>query len=180
MRRMLVVAAAAALALAAAPAAVAKEVTKAEVCGPEGCVSADDEQTRMTLIQGGAPTKPPVAAPYYDVRITMAAGDETHTWGFAAVPDRQVARADDGTWMRMPDETTGIVKQLTLGQKPYPASDLIGAAPPPEPKPVAADADSPLWPEGVVIALIALAVGAATRGARRATRAASRRAPGAP
>ena len=53
----------------------------------------------------------------------MAAGDETHTWSFAAVPDRQVARADDGTWMRMPDEMTGIVKQLTLGQKPYPAAD---------------------------------------------------------
>ena len=148
MRRMLVLAAAAALALAAAPAAVAKEVKKAEVCGPDGCVSADDEQTRMTLLQGGPPTKPPTAAPYYEVRITMAAGDETHTWGFAAVPDRQAARADDGTWMRMPDEMTGIVKQLTLGQKPYPAAGLIGAAPPPEPKPVAADADSPLWPEG--------------------------------
>jgi hypothetical protein len=164
MRRMLILAAAAALALAAAPAAVAKEVKKAEVCGPDGCVSADDEQTRMTLLQGGPPTTPPTAAPYYEVRITMAAGDETHTWGFAAVPDRQVARADDGTWMRMPDEMTGIVKQLTLGQKPYPASGLIGAAPPPEPKPVAADADSPLWPEGVVIALIAIAAAFLVRG----------------
>jgi hypothetical protein len=166
MRRILVLAAAAALALAAAPAAVAKEVTKAEVCGPDGCVSANDQQTRMTLIQGGAPTQPPIAAPYYEVRITMAAGDETHTWGFAAVPDRQVARADDGTWMRMPDETTGIVKQLTLGQKPYPASALIGAVAPHAPKPVAADADSLLWPEGVVIALIAIAAAFLVRGMR--------------
>ena len=164
MRRMLVLAIAAALVLAAAPAAVAKEVKKAEVCGPDGCVSADDEQTRMTLLEGGPPTNPPTAAPYYDVRITMAEGDETHSWGFAAVPDRQVARADDGTWMRMPDEMTGIVKQLTLGRKPYPASDLIGAAPPPHPKPVAADPYSPLWPEGVAIALIAIAAAFLARG----------------
>jgi len=64
----------------------------------------------------------------------------------------------------MPDEMTGIVKQLTLGRKPYPASDLIGAAPPPHPKPVAADPYSPLWPEGVAIALIAIAAAFLARG----------------
>jgi len=85
---MLVLAIAAALVLAAAPAAVAKEVKKAEVCGPDGCVSADDEQTRMTLLEGGPPTNPPTAAPYYDVRITMAEGDETHSW--ASPPCRTV------------------------------------------------------------------------------------------
>jgi len=164
MRRMLVLAAAAALALAAPPAAVAKEVKKAEVCGPESCVSADDEQTRMTLLEGGPPTEPPIAAPYYEVRITMAEGDEEHRWGFAAVPERQAARADDGTWMRMSPETTGIVKQLGGDQKPFPAAELIGAASPPDPKPVAAGADSPLWPEGVVIALIAIGAAFLVRG----------------
>ena len=44
MRRMLSLAAVAALALAAAPAASAKEITKAEVCGTDGCVTSDDEE----------------------------------------------------------------------------------------------------------------------------------------
>ena len=164
MRRMLVLAAAAALALAAAPAAVAKEVKKAEVCGPDACSTVDDEQARAVLVQGGPPRQPPAAGAYYDVRITMAEGDESHTWSFAAVPGQWAARADDGTWMRMSPETTGIVKQLGGDQKPFPAAELIGAASPPDPKPVAAGADSPLWPEGVVIALIAIGAALLVRG----------------
>jgi hypothetical protein len=160
MRRMLALGAVAALALVAAPAAAAKEVKKAQVCGPDACTTVDDENARMALMQGGPGAKPPAAAPYYDVRVTMAEGDEEHTWSFAAVPDREVLRADDGTWLYMPPEVTAVVRKYAGDQKPFPASDLIGAAPPPDPTPQpapAADADSPLWPEGLIIALIAIA-----------------------
>ena len=161
MRRMPVLAAAAALALAAAPQAVAKEITKAQVCGPDACTTVDDDHAREVLVNGGPPRKPPTAAPYYEVRITMAEGDENHTWSFAAVPAKDALRADDGTWLDMPPEVTAVVKGFAGDQRPFPASELTGAAAPPaDPQPVA-DADSPLWPEGVVIALIALAAAAA-------------------
>ena len=76
MQRMLFLAAVAALALAAAPAAVAKEITKAEVCGTDGCVSVDDEAGRMALMtSGGSPTDPPHAAPYYEVQRQFATDD---------------------------------------------------------------------------------------------------------
>lgn len=171
--RPFVLAAVAALALAAAPAAVAKEIKKAQVCGPDSCATVDDEEARMALINGGPPRRPPAAAPYYDVRVTMAEGDESHTWGFAVVPGQDAARADDGTWMVMPPEVSAVVEKYAGDQKPFPASELIGAAPPADPKPQPAPADdgSPLWPEGVLIAL-ALAAGGvflvrAARGSRR-------------
>ena len=81
----------------------------------------------------------------------------------AAVPSKGAARGDDGTWMVMPPEMTAVVKKFAGDKQPFAASDLVGAAPPADPKPQpqpAADADSPLWPEGVVIALVALVAAA--------------------
>ena len=54
MQRTLVPAAVAALVLAVAPAAPAKEITKAEVCGADGCSAAagDDRQ----VLGNGGPT----------------------------------------------------------------------------------------------------------------------------
>ena len=60
-------------------------------------------------------------------------------------------------------EMLALFERVTAGQRPYPAAGLVGAAPAPDPKPApapAADADSPLWPKGVIIALIALAAAA--------------------
>ena len=97
MGRMLILAAAAALALAAAPAAMAKEVTKAQVCGPDACSNVDDEDGRAILTNGGPSRKPPTAAPYYDIRLHgryRERGDENFTWSFAAVPARHAMRAD--------------------------------------------------------------------------------------
>jgi hypothetical protein len=158
MRRTLIAAAAAALALAAAPAAVAKEIKQVQVCGPDACRTVDDENARMTIVDGGPPRTPPTAAPYWDVRVTMAEGEEEHTWGFAAVPSKEAARADDGTWMAMPREVTTLVKEYSRGIESFPPSELLGWAPPrkePQPAPVG-DADSALWPEGVIIAVLAL------------------------
>ena len=84
MQRTLLLAAVAALALAAAPAAAAKEITKAEVCGPDGCTNVADRAVLPILANGGPPRTPPTAAPYYDVRVTMAEGDTDVTWSFAA------------------------------------------------------------------------------------------------
>ena len=179
-RRTLVLAAV--LALAAAPAAGAKEIQKAEVCGPSACASVDDEASRVVLLEGGPPGKPPAAAPYYDVRFQVDHGDSRETFGFVAVPSKRAYRTDDGEWWTLTDEMLALIEKATGDEQPFPASDLVGAAPPADPKPQpAAGADSPLWPEGVVIALIALAAAAvvvrlSAAGGRRRARGAWRRA----
>jgi hypothetical protein len=167
MRRTLITAAIAALALAAAPAATAKEIKKAQVCGPDACAAVDDEQGRAILVNGGPPRQPPTAAPYYEVRITMAEGDEEFPLSNAAVPARHALRGDDGTWMDMPPEMVALINKVAGDQRPFPAADLVGAAPPSESpaQPGAADSsDSPLWPEGVVIALLAIGAAFLVRG----------------
>ena len=175
MQRTLLLAAVAALALAAAPAAVAKEITKAEVCGPDGCTAVTDHTALAVLGNGGPPRTPPTAAPYYDVRLTVDEGDQDFTVSFAAVPERHAQRADDGTWMEMPPDVTALVRKYAAGRRPYPAGEIVGWAATPDPKPVAAaGGDSPLWPEGVFVALVAVAAAFVARGVW--LRAAARRA----
>ena len=172
MQRTLVLAAIAALALAVAPAAMAKEIKKAQLCGTDGCTTADDGD-RAILVNGGPPRKPPGAAPFYTLRVEIDTGGG-HSDGFemTAVPERHALRASDGTWLEMPPDVAAVIEKLAAGHRPFPAADLIGAAPAPEPRPAAAaDAGSPLWPEGVLIALGLAVAGVflvrAARGSRR-------------
>jgi hypothetical protein len=172
MQRTLVLAAVAALALVAAPAARAKEITKAEVCGADGCRSAAAAD-REVLGNGGPPRTAPTAAPFYTVRVTVDTGEGQMThWEMTAVPARRALLASDGTWLEMPSDVAAVVAKLAARRRPFPASDLIGAAAPAKPHSAAAGTgDSPLWPEGVLIAVV-LAVGGvllvrAVRGSRR-------------
>ena len=147
-----------ALLLAVAPAAAAKEITKAEVCGPDGCTAVADGAVAPILGNGGPPRTPPTAAPYYDVRLTVDEGDQDATWSFAAVPARHAMRADDGTWMEMAPDVAALVTKTAAGRKPYPASEMVGwsAAPDPKPSRPPPTARCEPWPEGVIVALIAL------------------------
>jgi hypothetical protein len=155
MQRTLLPAAVVALTLAATPAAVAKEITKAEVCGAGGCTSVDDADGRFALMEGGRPRNPPPAAPYYEVNMEMDQGGE---FSYTAVPDRRAYRADDGAWYEMGPAMVVLVAKVTAREQAFPAAGLIGAAPAPEPRRAAADAGSPLWPEGVLVAIV-LAIG---------------------
>jgi hypothetical protein len=157
-RRTLVLATA--LALAAAPAAGAKEIDKAQVCGPSACASVDDDASRLVLLEGGPPGKPPAAAPYYDVRFQVDHGEDRETFGFVAVPSKRAYRTDDGEWWRLTDEMLAVIQKASVHKPPFPAVGLPGAAPPPDPKPqpAASDGSNLLWPEGVLLALV-LAVG---------------------
>jgi hypothetical protein len=172
MQRTLVLAAVAALALAVAPAAVAKEIKEAQVCGADGCTTVDDGGDRAVLLNGGPPRTPPAAAPFYNLRIVVdTGGGHSEHLDIAAVPERRALRGADGTWLEMPPEMATVVAKLAEGHRPLPASGLIGAAPAPEPRPVAADTGSRLWPEGLLIALALAAAGVflvrAARGSRR-------------
>jgi len=100
MQRSFVPAAVAALALAAAPAAGAKEITKAEVCGADGCSTAAAAD-REVLGNGGPSRTPPTAAPFYMVRIEVDhGGGQPVRWEMTAVPERRALRAEDGCGWR--------------------------------------------------------------------------------
>jgi len=170
--RTFVLAAVAALALAVAPAAMAKEIKSAQVCGADGCTTTDDSGDREVLVNGGPPRTPPTAAPFYTLRVTIdTGGGHTDSFETAAVPERRALRASDGTWLDMPADTAAAVSKLAKGHRAFPATDLTGAAPAPAPRPAPADTGSPLWPEGVLIALTLAAAGVllvrALRGSRR-------------
>ncbi len=170
MQRTFVPAAIVALTLAVAPAAVAKEITKAEVCGAGGCAAIAGAAGRAALMEGGPPRTPPPAAAYYEVNLEM--DHQGGGFSYTAVPQRHAFRAEDGAWYDMPPAMVALVAKAGAHRRAFPAAGLIGAAAPAKPHPaVAATGDSPLWPEGVLIA-IGLAVGGillvrAARGSRR-------------
>ena len=157
MQRMLVLAAVAALALAAAPAAVAKEIKQAQVCGADGCTTVDDEDDRAV-----APQRRPAAhaadAPRRSTRCasrSTPARGTTDRFEVAAVPERRALRGDDGTWMEMPPEMRRRRREARRGPPAVPGRrpDRRRRRRPSRAR-RAADAGSPLWPEGVLLALV--------------------------
>ena len=160
------------LTLVFVPAAGAKEITAAKVCGPEGCAAVEDEAGRLVMMTAGSPTEPPARAPFYRVSGEYAAEGHRETVSFDAVPARKAIRYDDGNWHAMTAEQVALIDSLVADRKAFPADGLMGAAEPPAPQPApASDGDSPLWPAALIVGLVALLVTAA---ARRAMRASSR------
>jgi hypothetical protein len=162
MRRTLVLAAIAALALAAAPAAGAKEIRSAEVCGTDSCATVDDEAGRFALMGAGPPMSPPPRAAYFEVNARFAGEGHSETITFVAVPEHRAVRYADGAWYQMTAEQQALIGELTAGAKAFPAAGLIGAAKPPAkpaPAPAASDGGSLLWPEGILVALVLAAGG---------------------
>lgn len=89
----------AALALVLAAPAQAKELVQAQICGAEGCATTTDRDELMLVPGGEAIGTPPPLAPYYEVRVTIAEGDDTSTWTSWYVPsaDMVAFRDPDGT-----------------------------------------------------------------------------------
>jgi hypothetical protein len=168
MKWTLAAAAVAGAALALAPAAGAKEIKEAQICGADGCTTVNDEGDRALLVSGGPPRTPPTAAPFYAVRITMdEGGEQAGRFEAAAVPRKGALRGGDGTWMQMPAVMARVVERYAAGHRPYPAARLAGAAPAAPPAESSAG-EGVLWPEGALLALALL--GAAGVLARRAAR----------
>jgi len=147
--------------LVLAPATPAKEITRAEVCGADGCTAVDDEGDRALLVNGGPPRTPPAAAPFYLARLEVdTGGSHVERLYVAAVPDRRALRGADGTWMEMPEDLTAVIERYARGHRPRPAGRLAGAAPAaPPPARATATADGKLpWPEGALLGLALLGV----------------------
>jgi hypothetical protein len=166
--RRIALTAVAVLTLALAPTAGAKEIAAAKVCGPDGCAAVKDEADRLALMTAGSPTEPPARAPFYRVSGEFAAEGHREIVSFDAIPGKAI-RYDDGAWYAMTADQTALIDNLMGDAQAFPADGLMGAAEPPAPQPApASDADSPLWPEGVIVAVIALlaAIGAVRLAAR--------------
>ena len=154
-------------ALALPAAASAKEVRSATVCGASGCntVAGPDAQA---LVEGGAPTGPPPAAPFYNVRVKIdAGGGHVVSFRTAWVPSRARVRGLDEVngryaWMTASAEQADALNAAARGLEPFPSSRLNGWA-----RPVSAPASAPEpkrsesgfdWLAAVLIALAAAAV----------------------
>ena len=166
-----------ALLLAVAPAAAAKEITKAEVCGPDGCTAVADVAVAPILGNGGPPRTPPTAAPYYDVRLTVDEGDQDFTLELR----RRARAARDARRRRHVDADgagRGGARHQDRGRPhalPGERDGRLGGRARPEARagehrqPAAGAKPGSLlpsggWPEGVIVALIAVAAAFVARG----------------
>jgi hypothetical protein len=142
--------------LALASPAAAKEILSVQACGPDRCVTTDDDQVRRVLMNGGAPAEPPGGeAPSYVLRASIGdprTGEEFGTFRSAWVPHWRMLMFEDGTWMRVPAGAERAFGRITSGLATFPPSqlgrlaqseiDLPTAAPPPQPRRVPTRDDS--------------------------------------
>jgi hypothetical protein len=120
--RRLVIAAVAAAVLAGAPAAAAKEVTSATVCGVDGCTTTQNRVFLQALMNGGPPAGPPAhPSGAFRVRAKIVepgggtVGRFTNWW----VPRTQLLLAEDGSWTTLSPRATDAVAGAAHGHKPF-------------------------------------------------------------
>lgn len=127
----LMLAAAAALALAA-PAA-AKELTKAELCGPAGCVAVTDKDDLRQIPTGGETlgARPPMSA-FYTFALSARDDVATHTWQIYYVPAANMLAIMDPhgamNWHPIHGAAIGTMKRLAGQIEPYAAPTITSVA----------------------------------------------------
>jgi hypothetical protein len=168
------------LCLAVAAPAEAKEVLSAKVCGANGCETSRDRALIAGLAEGGDPVDPPqAAAPFFRVRLTIGDdnGNVIDRFWTHFMPNGELIRGSDGTWMPAGDAYTGALKKIVNASiEPYPASglakllagdrpvrtdqaQLASVVEPPQPPPAADDGKITAATLGLIVA-VALAVAA--------------------
>jgi hypothetical protein len=124
---------AAALALAA-PAA-AKELSKAELCGPAGCIAINDKDTLRNIPTGGETiaAQPPLQS-FHTLRLTVTEGEggPEHTWSVYYV-DRAAMLAwlnEGGTiaWTDVRGSAATLMKRLARRVEPFRAPTISATA----------------------------------------------------
>lgn len=126
----LLLVAAAALALAA-PAA-AKEMTKAELCGPAGCAAVTDKDDLRTF--GGGETlgaRPPML-PFYKLALSARGDGATETWWIYYVPAANMIAVEDAygliNWHPLRASATAVLKRLAAQVDPFPTPAITSVA----------------------------------------------------
>ena len=125
-----------ALALAAlaltAPAAPAKQLTQALVCGASGCRDVSDRfgHGERALETGAAAAGPTQRAPFYRVRFAIGEGGRAHAqFHVVYVPSQRLTSSVDDqvgqrTWAQMTDDAARLYRRAVRGITPLPASRL--------------------------------------------------------
>ena len=118
----LLIAAGALLALPAG--ATAKEVSKATICGADGCTTEKDHKAVAAAVeQGGPPGGPPNrGAPFY--RVTVHIKGDPQGFKLLVAPELRKLRADGRTWVTMTPAAVSAWRKLFDGVKPFPAARL--------------------------------------------------------
>ena len=131
----LIIAAGALLALPAG--ATAKEVSKATVCGADGCITEKDHKAVAAAVeQGGPPGGPPNRqAAFY--RVTVHIKGDPQGFKLLIAPGARKLRADGRTWITMTPQAIAAWRKVTDGIKPFPAAKL------PDVDPSASDEPAP-------------------------------------
>ena len=110
-----------------APAAVAKELQGASICGAERCVDVPKDDLGFELIEGNSYATPPKHAErFYRVELRIGGGGHHETFELVLLP-RLAYLSDFGgrpnTWLALYDDGARIYRQLTAPLEPFPAAD---------------------------------------------------------
>lgn len=125
-----VLAASAALALAA-PAA-AKELAKAELCGPAGCVAVTDKNDLRQIPTGETlGTRPPMSS-YYALALSAKDDVTTYTWQIYYIPGSNMLAVQDErggmNWHPIQGAAIGAMKRLAAQIEPFAAPAITSVA----------------------------------------------------
>jgi len=120
MKRLVILAALALTALALPSLAGAKEISKVEFCGDEGCRAITGAAARQ-LVGGGEGMSEPAAppGPYYRVTLTSKHEEGTESWSIFYVPSEHRLALPDGQWEQVTGSVRAAYDGATAGLKPY-------------------------------------------------------------
>ena len=134
-----------------APAAAAKELQGATICGAERCVDVPKDDLGFELIEGNSYATPPKHAErFYRVELRIGGGAHHETFELVLLP-RLAYLSDFGgrpnTWLALYDDGARIYRQLAAPLEPFPAADtarmLAAADSGPDREPIAAQHAEP-------------------------------------
>jgi hypothetical protein len=124
MKRMLAVVLVGLAALALPTLAVAKELTKAEICGVDKCATVTGAALQRLANTGDGITDPaPAPGRFYKVRFTIEHEGESDSWSIYYVPGDRLG-LQDGQWEQIGPAALAEYKRATRGLKPFPAPTL--------------------------------------------------------
>ena len=125
MKRSMIVALMALGALALPSLAGAKEISKVEFCGDEGC-RAITGAAAQRLVGGGEGMSEPAAppGPYYRVVLTAKGDGHSESWSIFYVPSEHRLALPDGNWQQVSGAMRTAYDRATAGLEPYPTPVL--------------------------------------------------------
>jgi hypothetical protein len=133
MRTFVLCAAAASALLVSAPTG-AKELVKAELCGPAGCVAVDKDELRLVPLEGDEFKAPPPLGAFHNLRLTAQDGRDaahTTTWTIWYVPSAGMIafrnESNSVTFHSIKAVWAKHMEELAKRVQPFPAPRIMAA-----------------------------------------------------